>query len=190
MLSTHPPLVRVFSLGSACTAEAARNAAIKSAAAAAGGESRRDDFMVTNYIDGTIRRAARTLSGGGESQRSLQHLFFCCRWPLAAGQAPFNLRRHRETTSHLAGSGWSDCTSVWCDDIFLFSLGNPDWIILCSIYMSLRFLLGPHGALQQHLSTHHLVGLAHLWCNQWMGLTLTNIKALTGWSVSPPQFAA
>ena len=134
-------------MGSACTAEAARNAAIKSAAAAAGGESRRDDFMVTNYIDGTIRRAARTLrgEGGGESQRSLQHLFFCCRWPLAAGHAPFNLRRHRETTSHLAGSGWSDCTSVWCDDIFLFSLGNPDWIILCSIYVTPLFAWTPWG---------------------------------------------
>ena len=58
---------------------------------------------------------------------------------------PFNLRRHRvETTLHLAGSGWSDCTSVWCD-VFLFSLSNPDWIIFCSSYVTLLWAWTPWG---------------------------------------------
>ena len=124
----------MFSLGSACTAEkAARNAAIKSAAAAAadGGEPRRDDFMVTNYIDGTIKKKGRTLrgGGGGESQRGLQHLFFCCRWPLAAAAIhapPFNLRRHREETTLRT---WLDPDGVIGVMSSLFFLGNPDWII-------------------------------------------------------------
>ena len=51
IIFTHPPLVRVFNLGSACTAVAAKAATIKSAAA---DDCSGRDFMVTNYIDGII----------------------------------------------------------------------------------------------------------------------------------------
>ena len=130
----HEPHAR-NDLGSACTAEAAKAATIKSAAAAAAppppppDRSRRDDFMVTNYIDGTIRRAAQSTlrggGGGGESQRSLQHLFFCCRGPLAAIHAPFNLRRHRETTLHLAGSP---------DRVIGVMSSRFSWVILTGLF--------------------------------------------------------
>ena len=59
MLSTHPPLVRLFNFGRACTAVAANAVTIKSAAANEKAPDDRlscgrDDFMVTNYIDGII----------------------------------------------------------------------------------------------------------------------------------------
>ena len=138
-------------MGSACTAEkAARNATIKSAA---DGESlRRDDFMVTNYIDGTIRKKGSRPHAQRRQRRrritkELTTLVFLLSMAIGGhGHAPpFNLRRHRvETTLHLAGSGWSDCTSVWCD-VFLFSLSNPDWIIFCSSYVTLLWAWTPWG---------------------------------------------
>ena len=156
MLSTHPPLVRVFSLGSACTAEAARNAAIKSAAAA-GGESRRDDFMVTNYIDGTIRRAARSVAAANH-----KGVYNTCFSAVDGHWRPATLLLIFADTERPPRT-WLDPDGVIAPQCGVmisscFPLVNPDWIILCSIYMSLRFLLGPHGALQQNLNTHHLTG--------------------------------